>query len=231
MVSILRIMLRYIFFVAVSLVGMISSVQSQVLGYTLTLVPPDPTTLEPVVARITNVQTCAVDPQTLRISQVGTTIRINISIGPQGCIPIGGNPTHDVLIGRFPPGDFTVNLFLGNTSLGSQQFTVSDSYPTKTNPYPLVDFTDHWWDPQELGWGVSIMQHTSDQVVATWFTYDQTEQTTWYSLQPGQWLSTFHSAFIRVPSFRPRARITAVRTIPVNCRLRRLAPARLRSLT
>ncbi|MFZ1704534.1 MAG: hypothetical protein WAT79_09300 [Saprospiraceae bacterium] len=34
------------------------------------------------------------------------------------------------------------------------------------------------------------MQHPSDRIFATWFVYDQAGQPTWYTLQPGQWLSS-----------------------------------------
>ena len=101
----------------------------------------------------------------------------------------GTNETDDVLIGRFPPGSFNlVVYFAGNTQVAAIQFSVADSYPTKTGPFPIDDYTDHWWDPQELGWGISIMQHTSDRIVATWFVYDQAGHPVWYSLQPGAWV-------------------------------------------
>lgn len=74
--------------------------------------------------------------------------------------------------------------------IGSAQFTVTNNNATKTGPSPLVDYKDHWWNPQESGMGFSIMQHPSDRIFAAWFVYDQMGQPTWYTLQPGQWLSS-----------------------------------------
>lgn len=198
----LRSIPKHLWPIVVGMLGLVGSVHSQVLGYSLTLIPADPSTLEPVVARITNAQSCSVDPQSLRIHQVAATIFINILPKGDGCVPTGGNPTHDVLIGRFPPGTFNVALFLADTQLGVQQFTVIDSYPTKAGPFPLVDYTDHWWNPQELGWGISIMQHTSDRIFAVWFVYDQAGQPVWYTLQPGQWTYSFPVAVYTGPIYK-----------------------------
>ncbi|MEQ1742994.1 MAG: hypothetical protein ABL869_10930 [Candidatus Nitrotoga sp.] len=108
-------------------------------------------------------------------------------------------PDLDIKLGQFPPGVFSVDVFrtyipgtgiaLQAVQLGSAQFTVTDNNATKTGPLPLVDYTDHWWNPQESGMGFSIMQHPSDRIFAAWFVYDQAGQPTWYTLQPGQWLS------------------------------------------
>jgi lysyl endopeptidase len=54
---------------------------------------------------------------------------------------------------------------------------------------PLEDFTGMWWNPAEPGWGVSIVQDASNQVFATWFTYDKSGQPTWLSLPGGRWTS------------------------------------------
>ena len=56
--------------------------------------------------------------------------------------------------------------------------------------FPIVDYTDHWWNPQESGWGLSIMQHPSDRLFAVWFIYFQAGQPIWYALLPGQWTNS-----------------------------------------
>jgi hypothetical protein len=89
------------------------------------------------------------------------------------------------------PGTYEVTIFAGTSTemLGSATFTVTDTYPAKTGFFPLVDYTDHWWNPQESGWGMSIHQHPSDRVFAIWFVYSQSGQPVWYTLQPGAWTS------------------------------------------
>jgi hypothetical protein len=45
---------------------------------------------------------------------------------------------------------------------------------------PSLDYTDMWWNPDELGWGISIRQklpaggdaNTVDALFAVWYTYD-----------------------------------------------------------
>ena len=165
---------------------------AQASDFTVSLVPPNPTTLEPVVVRILPDQSCLFNPQKVRIQQTGTAIRVDFGpINDGRCVVTGTNQTDDILIGRFPPGTFNVDVFDSGQQVASLPFTVMDSYPTKTGTFPIDDYTDHWWDPQELGWGISIMQHTSDRIVATWFVYDQAGQPVWYSLQPGAWTFTF----------------------------------------
>ena len=165
----------------------------QTVGVTVTLLPMNPTTLEPVIVRVLSSTDCDFYAKRVRIQQTGTTIRADIGQKNEGiCLGLPTSITNDILIGRFPPGTFTVDVFYnGNLQIASIPFTVTDSYATKTGPFPIDDYTDHWWDPQELGWGISIMQHTSDRIVATWFVYDQAGRPVWYSLQPGAWTFTF----------------------------------------
>jgi hypothetical protein len=71
--------------------------------------------------------------------------------------------------------------------VASTSFSVADSYSNRSHPFPIVDHTDHWWNPQESGWGMSIMQHANGQLFAVWFVYNNANQAVWYTLQPGQW--------------------------------------------
>ena len=73
--------------------------------------------------------------------------------------------------------------------LGSATFTVTDTYSANAGFFPLVDYTDHWWDPLESGWGISIDQHPSNRLFAVWFVYSQAGLPVWYTLQPGVWTS------------------------------------------
>jgi hypothetical protein len=92
------------------------------------------------------------------------------------------------MIGKLPAGSYTVSVYQPqSTQVATAQFVVADKYAAASGPHPLVDYTDHWWNAQESGWGLSIMQHTSDRLFATWYVYDQNMQPTWYTLQPGSW--------------------------------------------
>ncbi len=74
------------------------------------------------------------------------------------------------------------------------------------------DYSDLWWNEAEPGWGLSIHHHPSDQLVATWQTYDARGGATWYLLQPGRWIdeTTFegqvYATSMTAPSPAPHGR-------------------------
>ena len=53
--------------------------------------------------------------------------------------------------------------------------------------FPLVNYTDQWWDPAESGWGIVITQHVDGAIFATWAVYGPDNKPVWYTLQPGSW--------------------------------------------
>jgi hypothetical protein len=52
---------------------------------------------------------------------------------------------------------------------------------------PIEDYTDAWWNPKESGWGITIVQHPSDQVFVTWYTYDVDGRGMWLVMPSGSW--------------------------------------------
>ncbi|HTS84994.1 MAG TPA: hypothetical protein VMG61_07805 [Usitatibacter sp.] len=72
------------------------------------------------------------------------------------------------------------------------QFDKSFSY---LQPYlapavvPAANYTDLWWNANESGWGLNIVQHVSNEVFAVWFTYGSNGMPTWYTLTEGTWTS------------------------------------------
>ena len=102
--------------------------------------------------------------------------------------------TGDVILGRLPQGNYTVETFFLNringtlTLVGTAQFSVADDPAARAPGFPAYDYTDLWWNPSESGWGISI--HTKRQATfAAWFAYDGTGKPTWYTLQGGNWRS------------------------------------------
>jgi hypothetical protein len=167
------------------------ALSAQQSNIALTIVPASPANFEQVVLRITTNVTCVVDPQLLRLSVANNTIRVDMQPRRGTCVPVGATESYDVVLGRFAAGSFQVAGFYGDaaTAFETVPFVVTDTYGSKTGPFPLVDFTDHWWNPGESGWGMSIMQHPNDRLFAVWFVYGQNNQPTWYTLQPGSWTS------------------------------------------
>jgi Regulator of chromosome condensation (RCC1) repeat len=42
-----------------------------------------------------------------------------------------------------------------------------------------VDYTDHWYNPSEPGWGIALTQQ-SDLMFVVWFSYDEARMPVWY---------------------------------------------------
>jgi lysyl endopeptidase len=54
---------------------------------------------------------------------------------------------------------------------------------------PATDYTDMWWNPDENGWGLNLVQHPNQIIFAVWYTYDENQRQTWYSMSSGTWTS------------------------------------------
>jgi hypothetical protein len=90
-----------------------------------------------------------------------------------------------------------------------------------SGPAPLEDYTDMWFNPDEPGWGVSIMQSAANRVFATWYTYDANNRPMWIVLPEGAWRTAvvFEGALYRAtgsafdrPYDRSRFSVTPVGT-------------------
>jgi len=64
---------------------------------------------------------------------------------------------------------------------------------------PLDDYAGLWFDPEEPGWGLSIVQDTAGHVFATWYAYDAESRPTWLVMPAGAWTgaTTFEGALYR----------------------------------
>jgi hypothetical protein len=97
-------------------------------------------------------------------------------------------------------------LFGGGAACVSQSSTVantqSDWYSQFDKAYPALqpflnpafvpaaNYSDLWWNANESGWGLNIVQHTSNLLFAVWFVYAPNGSPTWYTFTNGSWTST-----------------------------------------
>ena len=58
--------------------------------------------------------------------------------------------------------------------------------PTST---PTTNYTDMWWNANESGWGLNVIQHASGNIFALWFTYGSDGKRVWYHMPTGTWTS------------------------------------------
>lgn len=134
------------------------------------------------------------DPSGTSVSMVSN--KITVALGEIDLTPLP--PNYSPLnwpVGPLPAGTYRIEVQLGQTSLGSTQFTVLPR-PTKVSPGcvgpcgPLWNHTDMWWNPSESGWGISIVQHGSGMIFGVFFIYADNGTATWYFLPGGHWKST-----------------------------------------
>ncbi|MBL0142059.1 MAG: hypothetical protein IPP91_08255 [Betaproteobacteria bacterium] len=122
--------------------------------------------------------------------------KISVALGEIDLAPLPPNDRPlNWPVGPLPAGTYQVEVQLGQTVLGSTQFTVSPR-PTQATAGcvgpcgPLWDHTDMWWNPSESGWGASIVQHGSGMIFGVFNIYADNGTATWYVLPGGNWKST-----------------------------------------
>ena len=111
------------------------------------------------------------------------------TIRPATCPP--GAMRDEIDLGRLPAGNYTltvINSPLGTTPATTEfsnvPFTISDARLLKQAPYVRLDYSGHWWDPNDPGWGLFIWHDARDNVLAAWFTYGADGKPIWYVFQP-----------------------------------------------
>jgi hypothetical protein len=54
-------------------------------------------------------------------------------------------------------------------------------------PTSSTDYTDLWWNPNESGWGLNLIQHPSRNIFAVWYAYGADGKRTWFHMPGGTW--------------------------------------------
>src|SRR4051812_40656315 len=54
---------------------------------------------------------------------------------------------------------------------------------------PAFDFSDLWWNPNESGWGLNLVQHATNQVFGVMYTYEAPNRPLWLVIPGGTWSS------------------------------------------
>jgi hypothetical protein len=105
---------------------------------------------------------------------------------PEPPPPPPGGYQYQAQLGKFPAGDYEVAVMSGSAVVATIPFHVVAS---STSVQPIEDHTDLWWNPQESGWGLNLVQHGSGPIFATWFVYGADGSPQWYVIPGGQWTS------------------------------------------
>ncbi|MBL8522760.1 MAG: hypothetical protein JNN20_03625 [Betaproteobacteria bacterium] len=109
-------------------------------------------------------------------------------------LPGAAVPAEEIDLGRLPAGSYTVTVNFSPADGGvdpspvvSSPFTVADARAGKAAPYVWLDYSGHWWDSNDPGWGLFIWhdaKSSKDSLLAAWFTYTPDGKPMWYTFQP-----------------------------------------------
>jgi hypothetical protein len=151
-----------------------------------TIVPAAPKNLERVVLQI---RSGGCGPS-VGVRFDSGTLRVDI-VDPGACFPEPPPFGVDIALGQFPSGTYPLAVYRNGSLDYSTQIVVTERVTQRSMmslAFP-IDVNDLWWNPLESGAGLSIGQDVNDQVFAVWNVYDAGAQPTWYTLQPGRWIS------------------------------------------
>ena len=85
---------------------------------------------------------------------------------------------------------------LCTNTTGTDNFSRFDQAYPQLAPYlgpaitPAYDFTDLWWNPNESGWGLNLVQHATKVIFGVWYTYEADGTRTWYIIPSGSWTNS-----------------------------------------
>jgi hypothetical protein len=134
----------------------------------------------------------------------GRTLYMNIcaachgfppSGGPSGA---GGNPTliSNAINSRVPNMAFLRGVLSASDIADIAEFLInptSDPGPPPPPPpppepaKPTYDVTDLWFNSQEPGWGLNLVQHPTNVVFGVMYTYDVSRRPLWLVMPGGRW--------------------------------------------
>lgn len=162
-----------------------------------------------------------------RVAVNGNKIRVTLGalgVAPGGAILCPSAPPGVVMyadLGRLPAGtylfdfaqespDGTITTYAPNIPV-----TVTDARALKVAPFVTLNYSGHWWDPADPGWGLFIWQDEKDNLLAAWFTYGDDGKPVWYTIQSGSWKGPSYYEGLLVATNRPGVNNTVKNTTVV----------------
>lgn len=192
------IMRKYMRLFAITFLGVLATgaVQAQLPPFgTTSLLPVNPTSADSLKLSMRD-RTCGGNnPYTgnaYRVSMSQNSLTVTLGEIRGGIVPVCPvAPREEIDLGRLPAGSYTLSVVNSNFGgspegiiIDKAPFTVTDARTTKVAPYVRLDYSGHWWDPADSGWGLFIWHDARDNVLAAWFTYTPDGKPMWYVFQP-----------------------------------------------
>ncbi len=172
--------------------------QAQTLPVGTYLLPASPSSMDVIKLSLGDTTCSGINRYTgnpYRVSmeqnKITVTLGERLNLGAPLC-PAPPAPRETIELGRLPPGAYSVTVNFSPSTAGSApvplfsnySFVVTDARATKVAPYVRLDYSGHWWDPNDPGWGLFIWHDANDNVLAAWFTYGTDGKPIWYTFQP-----------------------------------------------
>ncbi len=134
-------------------------------------------------------------PYTVAMAQNNIVVTMGRrDLTPVLCTGTSSFPAEEIDLGRLPAGNYTVTVNFSPLDGGVDQspvvnfpLTVVDARVAKAAPYVWLDYSGHWWDPNDSGWGLFVWHDAKsrvDNILAAWFTYTPDGKPMWYVFQP-----------------------------------------------
>jgi Cytochrome C oxidase, cbb3-type, subunit III len=129
----------------------------------------------------------------------GDTLFHTYCVPCHGFPPSGGaqfgadNPQRiTAAIGGVVPAMTFLRTFISASDIGDiAAYLGSLSAPAPpTTIVPAFDFSDLWWNPQESGWGLNLVQHASSNIFGVMYTYEAPNRPLWLVIPGGVWSSS-----------------------------------------
>ncbi len=182
-------MINYRDVVTAAVLALFSSLPA--FGWDFTVRPSNPRVNETVRVDVATSLGCDLLPTRLiQTSMAANRITVLIQvISASGCLGVPPpSPPLDLALSPLPPGAYEVEVLIRRDdnaafSLGTRSFVVAPRRPQD----PIANYTDLWWNPEQSGWGLDIVQHPSNVIFATWFAYDDDGKAAWYVVPGGEW--------------------------------------------
>lgn len=178
--------------IGMMLAGLATAAEAQVVDFTIH--PPAPRPFELVTLRFKTGLCLGIES---RVTRVGADFVVTLftDSGILVCLPSLDVVVKEFRLGAFPAGTYAVNVVSGS---GMQypmleptrlEFTVGAPAAPPSTIGPPTDYSGHWWNSGESGWGLSIHQSASNQMVLVLYLHDEAGRPVWYHVPGGTWIN------------------------------------------
>ncbi|MEO8672145.1 MAG: hypothetical protein ABI411_12580 [Tahibacter sp.] len=162
--------------------------------YASVLVPEQPIQFERISLR-QQVDSCEFNPSTVDVRFNAGIIQVFEQ--PNACLLPGPPALVDIQLGAFPAGTYRVEIrnSLSAATPPVEQLNlvvqpVVHASQSPAAPYPLTDYSGHWWIPTQAGWGLSLQQGALYTLFGVLSVFRADRSPEWFTLQAGTWTSS-----------------------------------------